>query len=1032
MIKTDIKQFTKFHECLTKDHPEYTPFYFPLNQNSKDPFEGISWKQNRATFETACKYLGMGYNIGIAATDKDKLVLMDKDDIVAVGLTKPTLTTVSRKRFGEHGFYFTDDKVTSDIFENSAKQNIATDTYGEIRANWQYVVCAGSFVPVDPNELDDDGIKIWDKIPDNEKINAGKYTVRDASPVNTITYDELPPIFIKCLTGKREDDLSKRLSSVKKENQPIQNDKNKSALFNLSIEDVTGKMENGGQRFPSLFHGSATGANSSIKDGLFHCWRHSVSHSPLTALAVIAGMGECSRLGFAHHGRGSSVLGLKDGETQFKLWDYAKKTGLIPQDDPIPSKALVWFARHHKICDEQAIIDGWKLPTNFYNEAIEKLSELKTNPGRKTITNKSYNQTDMGNAQRLVDKFGKIIRYSHPQKSWFFWNGKIWEKDETAEIERKAKDTVKKIYRDAIEIEDPDKRKDALSFAMKCESQARRKSMIETATSETGIPILPTDFDKETMLFNVQNGTIDLQTGKITPQERTNYLTKISPIKYDPAAKCPIWNMFLSEIFEGKTDLIAYMQRQAGYYLTGETKEEDFSIYYGTGGNGKSKYINQIMYVLGDYALKVNVETLLESKSQKSSGSASGDVARMKGVRLVMASEPEFGAELKEGLIKDLTGREKITARFLYEDDITFDPTFKIVLLTNHRVNIKGQDKGIWRRVKETPFTVTIPEEKIDLDLDIKLKAESSGILNWMLEGCKQWQEKGMQVPKEVIDATLEYKEDMDVLGEFLKLCCVVDKKLVTPNRWLYNWTYIPYCEVMGIRPWRQKTFSESLRDREGGFKSKHGRNGNSWINLGLNLHLSQKLSRVETDAANGFVTDVRDLTHFMQTFLSNPSYRNFIDNTSHPSLPFTEDSNNKEAEVKISGVKDESVTDGDVKGKFVAPKIILEKNFKMLEVNDNTEQTRITAIAMKEEIGIKAQLPAITELLMKAKQRYEHEKGVINSANITLFSIWMCDQFKPQWQQGTETGYYTPSAIKGLASKLFGLTPTIPKLSQA
>jgi|SRR5450759_803725 len=263
-MTTDPEQFKLFHECITKNHPDYTPFYFPLKPNSKDPLEGISWKKNRATFEQAVKYLEMGYNVGIAATDNDQLVIMDKDNIETVGVTKPTLTVTSRKRIGEHCYYFTSDKVPEDIFEDSAKQNIATEEAGEIRSVWQYVVCPGSYVPVKPEELE--------RIPDADRINAGRYTIKIPTEANQITFQEFPDVYIKCLTEKRETEISKKIKNESKGDYDVPNDKHKSALFNLTIENVTGKNDDGSHRFPSLFHGSATGMNTSVRNGLL-LWR---------------------------------------------------------------------------------------------------------------------------------------------------------------------------------------------------------------------------------------------------------------------------------------------------------------------------------------------------------------------------------------------------------------------------------------------------------------------------------------------------------------------------------------------------------------------------------------------------------------------------------------------------------------------------------------------------------------------------------------------------------------------------------------
>jgi len=473
--------------------------------------------------------------------------------------------------------------------------------------------------------------------------------------------------------------------------------------------------------------------------------------------------------------------------------------------------------------------------------------------------------------------------------------------------------------------------------------------------------------------------------GKRVDEDKKTYLTQDEAISI--AKKINLTNSKLEVSFITKA--VAYKCKVCGKFHIGR--------------NGKeltAKYINQIMYILGDYGLKVNVDTILESKSQKSGNAASGDVARLKGARLVIASEPEFGAELKEGLIKDLTGREKITARHLYEDEITFEPTFKIVLVTNHRVNIKSQDKGIWRRVKETPFLITIPDEKIDRDLDVKLKAESPGILNWMLEGCKKWQESGMQVPKDVIEATQSYKEDMDVLGEFLKLCCVDDKKAVTPNRWLYNQVYLAYCEVMGIRAWSQKTFSSSLQDRGNGYKIVHTRNGNAWKNLGLNLHLSQYLSQLEVDTAGGAVRDVRDVTRFMKTFLCTPACNNFMENISHPSHP----SQKEPIDNGNSTVKDSSTVKDDIS----PPKIILEQNFQKLQSKNTVE----------------SEPERLRRILEEGKIRFEKENGCLNSANINIFCLKIGKWYDLSIPENTHNLKYELSQIGAFATKTFGLTP--------
>jgi putative DNA primase/helicase len=810
-MHTDPAEFKRFHEHLVENHPEYTPFYFPLNKESKDPVEGISWKQNRVTVEQACKYLLMGYNIGIAATDIDKLCIMDKDDIEAVGVTKPTLTVTSRKRIGEHGFYFTDDKTTSDIFEDSAKQNIATETYGEIRAKWQYVVCAGSFVPVTLEEKDDEGNNLWTKIPEEKRIDAGRYTVREARPVSTITYNELPNVYLKCLTEKREDELAKRLSVVKKENHSIQYDKNKSALFNLSIEDVTGKIENGkiengGQRFPSLFHGSATGMNSSIKDGLFHCWRHSVSHSPLTALAVIVGLGECSRVGFAHHGRGASSIDLKDGETQFKLWEYAKKEGLIPQDDPIPSKALVYFALKEKLCVESDIVDGWKLPTAIYNITIKKLHEAGVIPGRQPfiptinktkptkttaesdtveIDNNLY--TDMRNSKRLVNKINGFAKYNTSQRAWMVYTGKKWELDTNGVMMRYARVVAKDIQHEALDIEDLDKRKFALGKALACESCARLESMVKLCQSEEGVCIEVNNLNTNIMLFNVQNGTLNLVTGKLQGHSELDLISNISPIKYDKDAKCPVFLNFLTTIMGENTEIIKYIQKLMGYCLTGDTMEKGFYVFHGTTDTGKSTLLELMLYIFGDYGASAETSLLLSNKFKSKS---TNDLADLVGKRFVCASETEEGAALDEPRIKMLTsGLDSVRCRQLYERNTEYRPQYKIIVGTNSKPYIKGSDDAIWYRLHCAPFNVQIPKNDQDKKLPEKMKREAAGVLNWLVEGCLKWQSEGLNDPEDIRIHTSEYRASMDTIKVFLDEYYVKEKgnQHIIPNKEMYQ-----------------------------------------------------------------------------------------------------------------------------------------------------------------------------------------------------------------------------------------------------
>lgn len=391
MILTDVKEFDRFHARLTRDYPDYKPWYILLKRNSKNPEAGIAWKQEsgRLTYEKARKFMMQGHNIGIVATGLDKLVILDRDDLVLVGDVKPTLSTTSRKRIGDHNFYFTDEPVATDkdLYQDTAKQNIPTENAGELRSNWQYVVVTGSYVEFDltnPKE-----VELLNRIPDAEKHNAGKYTIKSDANVASITYQELPAVFKNAIEEKRKADKAKKEEDAiriihERENHNLHNGERnttiKSRLWDLSLGDVIGTTPNR-ERFSSLFHDSNTGTNTSISNGLLHCWRHMVFHSPLSALAVDMGLITCSQ-GYSH-GSGVSSLNLRDGQTVFKLWEGAKKRGLIPKDDPIPSRALKWYAISHKFCTETDFIDGWKLPHETYIKTIIALDATDTLSGRK-------------------------------------------------------------------------------------------------------------------------------------------------------------------------------------------------------------------------------------------------------------------------------------------------------------------------------------------------------------------------------------------------------------------------------------------------------------------------------------------------------------------------------------------------------------------------------------------------------------------------------------------------------------------------
>ena len=393
-----------------------------------------------------------------------------------------------------------------------------------------------------------------------------------------------------------------------------------------------------------------------------------------------------------------------------------------------------------------------------------------------------FGLSDLGNGRRLVYRHGADLRFCDDWKRWLVWDGKRWANDRTGEVKRRAKDTVASIYAEAAQAP-PDDRKPLGKWAFTSEAGIRRREMIKSAESEPGIPVLPEDLDAHPWLLTIENGTLDLQTGDLLPHQQQDLITKLAPVVYNPDAKCPLWEAFLTRIMGDDMDLIGFLQRGMGYSLTGIINEKALFILYGKGDNGKTTFLEVNRALTGDYALRTPTQTLMAKKHD----GVPNDIARLKGARFVSASESEEGRRLSESLIKDLTGGDTMSARFMRAEWFDFVPECKIWLATNHKPEIKGTDEAIWNRIKLVPFEVMIPKEEQDKELIEKLKAELPGILAWAVRGCLDWQRTGLNEPEKVKAATKEYQDEMDELGRFINECCVENNVAQVHKGKLYN-----------------------------------------------------------------------------------------------------------------------------------------------------------------------------------------------------------------------------------------------------
>lgn len=468
--------------------------------------------------------------------------------------------------------------------------------------------------------------------------------------------------------------------------------------------------------------------------------------------------------------------------------------------------------------------------TDFYSpRAYSNGAGPGTSHSEETPAASGYHTTDLGNAQRLVAQHGSDLHYVYRWGQWLIWDDTRWEMDETGEIERRAKHTVRTIYQEAGNAQDSEDRKALAKWAYKSESQNRIGAMIALARSEPGIAVAHTELDANPMLLNVGNGTLDLRTGTLRPHQRQDLTTKRIGTNYDAGAKCPRWLQFLDRILASDQDLIAFVQKAVGYTLTGDVSEQCLFFMHGNGKNGKSTFTETVMQLLGDYAQKAPTEMLI----QKNNGPGiPNDIARLPGARFVVAAELEEGKRLAESVVKDLTGGDTMTARFMRQEWFEFQPSHKLWIYGNHKPIIRGTDDGIWRRLRLIPFTVQIPEEEQDPKLKEKLQEELPGILAWAVEGCRQWYAQGLGLPLAVQAATSGYRSEMDALGAYLDENCMIGPRYQVAFKALYA-DYVEWCETNGERPLGGRRFGNELNQR--GYIASKG-TGNEAIRLGLGL----------------------------------------------------------------------------------------------------------------------------------------------------------------------------------------------------
>jgi putative DNA primase/helicase len=417
-------------------------------------------------------------------------------------------------------------------------------------------------------------------------------------------------------------------------------------------------------------------------------------------------------------------------------------------------------------------------------------------------------------ADRFADVHGGRWRFVKPWGAWFQWRDDGWYRDDTALVDRLSVELVRQAvyWPEAAN----------LSMAEKRRIPSRRVAgaVRDCGSNDRRIAATIDQWDTEMWLLGVPGGVVDLRTGQSIDPKPEQYITKRTAVA--PAdGSAPIWRQFLETVTNGSDDLIEFLQRFAGYSLTGETREQCLAFLYGTGQNGKGVFITTLAKILGDYAATADADVFMESDQQRHPT----EMARLRGARLVTVDETDGTKRWNEKRIKRITGGGKIEARFMRQDDFEYMPQFKLLLAGNHKPQLRGVGKAIQRRIHLVPFTVTIPDHSRDNKLTQKLEAEYPQILRWMIEGCAMWQASGLNPPQVVTDATSHYIEAEDVIGEWIEERTEQSGSCERPAAYK---NYRSWVEGRGERAWSSKAFWSALEER--GFTARKS-SGTWYIN---------------------------------------------------------------------------------------------------------------------------------------------------------------------------------------------------------
>lgn len=500
---------------------------------------------------------------------------------------------------------------------------------------------------------------------------------------------------------------------------------------------------------------------------------------------------------------------------QRDLQGIAKSTRVIvPMPDMPKGDITDYFNAGHSKAEFEQMIDQ----KSTVKESVRPVESRRISLVDKLIeldVAKRFAKNDKGSAELFSTVFKDVSRYNPTQKDWMYYNGIKWVADtEGMRAKRNAKKLADALLSYAVSNSELDEkqRESYLKYASRLMNYRDRNTMVNDAKDLNYFE--NEELDKEDFLLNCQNCVLDLSGDKPTPLKHNAdlLLSKVCNANYEPNATCELWKKTISEIMEGDTEKIKYMQKIFGLSLTGCTAEEELYFFYGgSTRNGKSTICETVLSILADYGATISPETLAV-KQNKDSRTASPDIAKLAGSRLVIASEPPKRMIFDTSLVKTLTGRDRVTARFLHQNEFSFTPRFKLILNTNYLPTIT--DNTIFKsgRVRVVSFSKHFEEKEQNKRLKDDLKAESAGILNWMIEGLYLYRQEGLTPPTAIQDSTEEYESDSDKIGRFISECLVKSDRNVSAKA-VYE-TYSKWCSDSGLGIDGRNNFYIELRTR--------------------------------------------------------------------------------------------------------------------------------------------------------------------------------------------------------------------------